>query len=1229
MDDSSTIDGDVPILGSSVASVLGIKGSLRFRLHGSTQKAHVVLRRVTISEESSDDGEGGNVVRFSLFAQKRIEVKPGKEILLTVASEDSLFKDRPVVLEGNLTGEEELSSAEDDTQVAEEEEVDIYIPPPAPVIPPKMRRGWTKKAEEVSPVTQRTYSSIAVQAEPVYISASVLAQPAYALASVQAHTNRVSSSVQVDHPSLRSQVSTAAQTVDVKSLEPQTSNKLTNLPAWVPTKENDRVERSLSPMELDSPPYSPTEFSAIMPIETPEPLPPLDIGLSQVRSPTGSSMGAEDMQLSPIETPAPLSPGEPLFFRFGSYNSGRDVDNQRKEIKGVSHISLDQPILDLSMISRSMVSESSSTNLNAPRKPTVSNPFVSAGFMTEFVGLTNGRPSAPTAPGITSTPVSVEKGIKAEPASPSRSILDFKSNTTEYSSLGTGSEVFAKLKVPTLAHLSAPSGTPQPAPSTSAVSQPLAAIWSQKPKAMSVKLPSTSQNAIASSSKVSIDKFPLYSPNPPTTKIPNGPRSLASLSNRAREKSPVIPSPSLGGRIQPHIVTNSNFPPPDPKALAYIPSGPSSNPLNIRPSGNPSGHGTFPHELGHAAPKPPQPSNKKRVIVGTGWPFVKSSGPSTISTPVPASGPPQPTAAPPPPPPSGPRSLNLSNIISYSSPSPPPPIMPVMSSTNKWRRVASDNLTGIVVDMPGHSEWRCGSTREDCKRLSLAEESPQTPSVTSIVHSPHTVSLKDRIGPQKSITPYSKQTSNPERLLKALNGPDPRDLRSRISDPPGIYSKILTTTEIQKYKGPSPFPSTTPPPQETPPQFFSTYDIYANVYTNGPSTPMSMSPTQTLTTQSFTHPLPRRPIATGGNSTPRGIKRERPPSPDLSMDFLRQRKRSFRWPTVDSNYSVLLKGEGDLGIKTITFSSDGSHFALSCADKTIRIWNNRDRVEIARLSHNSPITSLSWMYGDTGVVSLGEDGIISKWTRSGQNYWHWAKVLDAGTERLSDDDQVCMVYWRDRIAVSFPRGGVKVWIWHKGTWQAQRAILRQNVSAIRFVDDGAALLGGTRDGVLWYCEVPNGTLRAYAFLKNRINSLDISPTGSHVLVGQMGGCARLVGIRQSDNKGAVEQSYSCKETEARPSGGFGATFATQGQAILFGNVEGCVLVWDRKKGAIVYGLEHEEDDLIQAVASFDELLPTKYGCLVTGTKQGLLAWWSQPVAATHTEDPNKRSRLGT
>lgn len=72
---------------------------------------------------------------------------------------------------------------------------------------------------------------------------------------------------------------------------------------------------------------------------------------------------------------------------------------------------------------------------------------------------------------------------------------------------------------------------------------------------------------------------------------------------------------------------------------------------------------------------------------------------------------------------------------------------------------------------------------------------------------------------------------------------------------------------------------------------------------------------------------------------------------------------------------------------------------------------------------------------------------------------------------------------RDRIAIAFPRVGVKVWLWVKGAyplrfhfssvnvletgmWQPQRSILRQNVTTIKFIEEGEALLGGTADGVL-------------------------------------------------------------------------------------------------------------------------------------------------------------------
>lgn len=45
---------------------------------------------------------------------------------------------------------------------------------------------------------------------------------------------------------------------------------------------------------------------------------------------------------------------------------------------------------------------------------------------------------------------------------------------------------------------------------------------------------------------------------------------------------------------------------------------------------------------------------------------------------------------------------------------------------------------------------------------------------------------------------------------------------------------------------------------------------------------------------------------------------------------------------------------------------------------------------------------------------------------------------------------------------------------------------------------------------------------------------------------------------------------------AQNSKGFSAIFATKGQAVLYGTVNGCALVWDRKKGTIVYGLKHPD-----------------------------------------------------
>lgn len=118
-------------------------------------------------------------------------------------------------------------------------------------------------------------------------------------------------------------------------------------------------------------------------------------------------------------------------------------------------------------------------------------------------------------------------------------------------------------------------------------------------------------------------------------------------------------------------------------------------------------------------------------------------------------------------------------------------------------------------------------------------------------------------------------------------------------------------------------------------------------------------------------------------------------------DSTRPRKRTHPWPTQESMYSTRIKSDSDAGVREIVFSSDGERMAVVCSslpflfipllganflnighDRTIRIWSVSNRVETARLAQNSPISSVAWMTDDNGIITLGQDGMISKWTRN-------------------------------------------------------------------------------------------------------------------------------------------------------------------------------------------------------------------------------------------------------
>ena len=158
MDDSSTVDVDRNIPNALFTSVLGLKGPLRIAPHGSEHKPHIILKRVGPPSNLESNGEASRVARFSFFAHKRFEVKPGKEIMFAVASADGSegpFKEIALVLEADLDATLDTTEEKDDHSSVKK--VDTAGPGNVQGLPPKMRKSYTKEKTYASYISSKIF----------------------------------------------------------------------------------------------------------------------------------------------------------------------------------------------------------------------------------------------------------------------------------------------------------------------------------------------------------------------------------------------------------------------------------------------------------------------------------------------------------------------------------------------------------------------------------------------------------------------------------------------------------------------------------------------------------------------------------------------------------------------------------------------------------------------------------------------------------------------------------------------------------------------------------------------------------------------------------------------------------------------------------------------------------------------------------------------------------------
>ena len=89
--------------------------------------------------------------------------------------------------------------------------------------------------------------------------------------------------------------------------------------------------------------------------------------------------------------------------------------------------------------------------------------------------------------------------------------------------------------------------------------------------------------------------------------------------------------------------------------------------------------------------------------------------------------------------------------------------------------------------------------------------------------------------------------------------------------------------------------------------------------------------------------------------------------------------------------------------------------------------------------------------------------------------------------------------------------------------------------------------------------------------------VNIDPSGEFALLVEAGGRTHLLHIDESYEGSDIVQEYAIRNADrgvGRTNFAFGAAFTAFNDLVVFGSIGGRVMVWDRKKGRVLYELDH-------------------------------------------------------
>ncbi|KAF8810071.1 hypothetical protein BYT27DRAFT_7336859 [Phlegmacium glaucopus] len=889
MDDSSVTDVDRSIPNALFTSVLGLKGPLRIAPHGSEHKPHIILKRVDPPSNLESNGESSRVARFSFFAHKRFEVKPGKEIMFAVASADGNegpFKEIALVLEADLDATLDTTT-EEEANHSPVKKVDTKEFGNVQGLPPKMRKSYTKEKTYASYISKEPSSSLGFLGYPmnivpnrVFSSASVQTDSSPPPTNLEVTLVDVTSQLASMHHSNKSPVQLPSPVSADHGREPHSDNLAQ--PEEEDMDDISRIERSLSPMDLGSPSCSESPVNSPLPLlsRNPTPEPSITCQLPE-KSPVSTSFSPKpNGVVSRFATSAANSSEVNLVT-----TSSKVFENFCEPPKPSYNLPSDEGSSSVTPHKPPSAILEAATPIAISPKTSTSKPFT-----TSTKTFEDSQPLRDTPKASDSTLDEVSSAI-----TPRESLPRVMKGATRSITL---SDLFVKAtsSVSGFSHTDTQAAVESPEVGNKILNGIVA------PQRQS---PSPTDNAFASSSKVPLDNL------------------------RKVQTSATLPHPP------PRVAIPNPSPPPDPKEVVYIPAGSAGNPLGIRPSSNPAMTMTPNQRPLPSGPRSLRTATvvmaaKKPVVVGANWSAARSSGsastsasnsvpvtPSSSSSSLTSSAASRPI----------PKATDLSRILSYGSPSPPPPPdsdpppappPQCQSGVSKWKRITGDD-----------EKASASSNSVNSKTL----KTPPTP-----IDQPST-----KIG-QVDATSSASLTKPPKKQTAPLSSPNPSDDKQNV-----VQADASSAGSIVKSPAKRPLPPSTPNSSsddtkqgdvvtespskkakiaESATSSMSKNSAAAKVPPEAASTPKAST---SKPPQPLTHPLPPKPLPVHiGSSYRPSLKRERSRSPDVPVS--KRPATSTDWPATYCSVERRLQvhDNSDVGVQKVVFNHDGTQFALIC-----------------------------------------------------------------------------------------------------------------------------------------------------------------------------------------------------------------------------------------------------------------------------------------------------------